>query len=409
MVKIKNPLNSIQASGTAGSLIYARNSYGAYGRNYVSPIQPDSATQLSWRAAMTSANALYENPAILTPLRLELWRQFSQNYKWLNRFGQTVSLSPKEWFVKHNIWMYIAGKTPVNDPPKSPAIYWFPSITIYWDTGGIYMDCYPPPTGQRFVYCRKTGPHSHTRNFCPNTISFGGILDATSGSPLLLVDALDIDTNPHNWWVIYRVVDEFGRTSNKIYVKIYTEGAAPTAVFLPNNSTYLNSYIPNSNFGTAIQVAIQGSGFASTSRGLFSVDLSGLTYTYVDKSYFYFFPTGITNLIGTATYHQDLSSYLFNETTWNIESTGVPWGVPGGSAGTDYTTIPFATFSNTDETQRFYRIDITNQMNSWLSGTTPTRFWGIAATTASKINSRSINYSVPAQRPFILNVPNVAV
>jgi len=241
MAKVKNPLNSVQAAGSAGGVTYARNHYGQYARTWFSPVQPDSASQLSWRAAMTQANAWYQDPATVTPANISRWYEFSKNYTWTNQFGNQIYLNAKEWFIKQNVWRAIASLAPVVSPPPSPSLDWFPSITIYWDTAGIYCDCFPVPTNDQFVYCRKAGPVSHTRNFCPNTIAFAGILNSTTGSPILLVDALDIDTDPHNWFVIIRIIDNEGKSSSKIYYKIYTIGSAPTAILELSSTNGINN------------------------------------------------------------------------------------------------------------------------------------------------------------------------
>lgn len=409
MAKIKNPLNSVQASGTAGGVTYARNHYGQYARTWFSPVQPNTASQLSWRAAMAQANTWYQDPVAVFPVSITRWQQFAQNYTWTNQFGKQVRLSAKEWFIKHNIWKAISGGTILPNPPLSPSLNYFPEITIFWDTAGIFIEVFPAPVLEQFVYVRKAGPVSHTRNFCPNEISFAGMVTLASGSPILLVPAIDIDTNPHNWFFIVRILDHFARSSNKIYFKVFTEGTAPTAVFAPNTQTFLREDQPTTNQSTVQRWRIRGANITATMHGLCSVDLSGLTYTYVDKSYLYLWPESTTSILGSCTFHQDLSSYVFDETTWNLESTGVPWGAPGGTSGTDYDNIPFAFFSNDQSILQWYRVDITNQMNAWLSGTTPTRFWGIASTANSRVDSESINNAVPEERPFILNVPNVAV
>jgi hypothetical protein len=358
---------------------------------------------------MAQANAWYQDPATVFPVSVQRWQEFAQTYTWTNQFGNQVHLSAKEWFVKSNIWKAISGGTVVANPPRSPSLEWFPSITIYWDTAGIYCECYPPPTNELFLYIRKAGPVSYTRNFCPNNIAFAGLLTAGTGSPVLLVPAIDIDADPHNWFFIIRVIDDWGKSSNKIYFKVYTEGAAPTAVFAPNEDTFLDKNSPNTNRSTSVRDRIQFNFGVFTSRSLISLDLSALTYTYVDKSYFYFFCDTGLSAIGNNTYHQDLSAYVDAEVTWNDESTGVPWGTPGGTAGTDYATIPFTNFSNDQSVSGFYRIEITNQMNAWLSGVTPTRFWGIGSLEGQDFYHASIDWATPSQRPFILNVPNVAV
>lgn len=409
MAKVKNPLNSIQARGTAGGLIYSQNRYGQYTRDYVSPVQPDTAGQISWQDAMATAHAYWNDISQLTPVRLGLWFDFAKTYTYKNKWGNQVHLAAKEWFIKFNLFRITKGLSVYRDPPKAPGIFWFPDINIFWDTDGIYIDCFPLPEGEEFLHCRKSGPHSHTRNFCPNTMEFAAYVDSTSTGPIKLVDSADIDTDPHNWFFRIRAIDGFGRSSSPIYFTVFTYGTAPTTVFMPTGNTFLDDSATTTNRSAATRVRFRTDLSGNTCHGLIELDLSSLTYSYVTKSFFYVFPESSGSIDGIARLYQDESSYVNNECTWIEEFTGQNWSVAGGSSGVDYNADYFSSLDGDSSSLTWLRFDITTQMNLWLGGLTPTRFWGICPFSNTNFSFESINNPVVAERCFILNVPYVTV
>lgn len=404
MAKIKSPLHSVQAAGKADGLIYARNQYGAYTRDYVIPDQPDSAAQTIWQDAMSACNAAWNNIAFVTPLRLTWWQSFAKAYKTKNRFGQPCFLGPKEWFIKFNIWKAAKGISLISDPPKDPTTIWFPQINIFWDTGGIYATVYPYPTSTRFVQFRYSGPHNHTRTFPPNTLSFAGNFDASSADPLKLIDAAAIDTDPHNWFFRYRTIDEFGRASPPVYVTVFTYGSAPTAIVAMTTANRIDQNDHGATFLNPNLARCSGvSPFGW--RTLFVLDLSALTYEFVEKSYLYYYP--VSDSVGTFQLHDYIVLWDTASASWDNAETGVPWQTGGGELGTDL-FLPYFFEQNLDNAaDQWYRIDITDRINTFLSsGGGEFRFWLWPGTS---LDNHAWNYSASSSAfiPYLLNVPLV--
>lgn len=402
MAKIKGPLNSVQAGGTVNNVIYARNHYGAYARSYVSPVQPDTAEQLTWRGIMQTINSNWKNPAVITQDLLNVWNHFSFQYPVKDRYGNSRRLAPKEWFTKFNYYRLRAGLSIVTVPPLFPSVSYHPEVTFYWDSGGIYMEVWPRPSAQQFVMVSYTGPHNHTRNFAPQSTQFGGIFIPSTNFPLLVVPAASIDANPHNWFFRYVVVDSFGRSSNKVWAKVYTNGSAPPTRAIFNTINILNNNNPtfvdsNPLHGRALD---NGSNLRKT---LHKINTTTWNYTSVTKSWFYF-KLSITS-VQFCELFDTLQSWVVAETTWNEYSLGNTWSSPGGAIGVDYASAPFAVLNTPGLIGVWVRVEVTNQMNTWLAGAVdPIEFWVVFA--RSILSDYRWEWAIdPTEKSFFLNVP----
>lgn len=405
MAKVKGPLNSIQASGTVNNVIYARNHYGAYARSYASPSQPDSAEQLLWRGAIQTINTAWQNPAVITPAAFQLWQQFASAYTVPDRYGYARKLSAKEWYVKFNIYRIRAGLSVVQYPPVNPGCYYFPEITFFWDSGGIYVEVWPRPTGQNFVLVSYTGPHNHTRNFAPQSTTFGVIYDSSSTSPEKVVDSASIDANPHNWFFRIVVVDAFGRPSNKVWFKVYTNGSAPPSTQVFDDTNLIRSLNPtlvdqNPNVARAFEDA------SFDRKSLVQIVTTTWNYSEVSKSWLYFYLAGET--VSYVNFFNAIQSWVPAQTTWNEYSSGNSWSSAGGAQGTDYASSAFAVFNQPGLDALWVRLEITDQMNSWLGAATdPIAFW-VAPNYVEYSDLRWNDGSAASNKAFVLNVPIVS-
>lgn len=402
MAKVKAPLHSIQATGTVGGLTYARNHYGAYARNYASTTPPDTSEQLLWRQAIADANSNWQNPAVISNELLDMWRMFADTYTYPDKFGNPRKLAPKEWYIKFNVYRLRKGLSGLQYPPIDPNCYFFPEVNFFRDTGGIYVDVFPRPPFQNFLYISRVPAQNHTRNFCPNLTEFGGFVDSSTTLPLKIWDSADVDTNPHNWFFRFVVVDQYGRPSNKVYHKLYSNGSAPVSTFLVNNSNYFFEDSIFTNYHNQTYFLL-GNYPGVRYRGIMSVDLTGITYSSVSKSWLYMY--GQVDKSSGLHFHQRIQTYVYNQCNWIEYATGSNWGQPGGQAGVDYVSDPFFDDDVTILTNTWSRYDITDQMNAWISGAVnPAQFWLLSD---SLPNGLVWAYSLSsyAYQPFILNLP----
>ena len=141
---------------------------------------------------------------------------------------------------------------------------------------------------------------------------------------------------------------------------------------------------------------------------LVKIDLSALTYDYVDKSYLYFYNDNATPFEGTLSLHDRIVDWNANFASWNNSGSGVPWDTPGGTPGVDYVATPFVSVNIEASENSWWRVEITSWMNSKIAAHTVEGFWMIV-TSPGWYLADGIGSGTPLLQPYVLNVPNVAV
>jgi hypothetical protein len=86
-------------SGTIGGTTFARNKGGAYARNWVSPVNPNTTKQQDRRGLFAS---LVSDWKALTKAQQAQWESASPNYPYVNRLGETSYYSGQALFMKLN-------------------------------------------------------------------------------------------------------------------------------------------------------------------------------------------------------------------------------------------------------------------------------------------------------------------
>lgn len=412
MAKIKGPLNSIQASGSVGAVTYRRNQYGAYSLAYHASVQPDSADQISWRDAMAAVNTAWSDPATVTGSKRQKWYGFAEAFTWHDRFGNTIHLKAKEWFTRLNVYRARAGLSILTTPPSVPGTNWSPEVDFYWDTDGIYCECWPRPASTQFLYISKIAAMNGTRFSPPNTAGFGAIFSSASVAPLKIWDAADIDTDPHAWFFRVICIDTLGRPSNPVWHRVYTTGSAPTSLFGLQSANQIRPANPTTTFLDQSNFQFAGSNIASPKTNmtdLLQISLGSVGFSKTSKCWIYLKGNNDgtnPNREGFLLY-DTLVSYINTEVTWNRAAVGTDWSVPGGAAGVDYETNPFFGWNLEVITDKWYRYDITAQMNIWLDTVSTAQMWVIA----SSADANGVFYSTGAasadDKPYIICIPNV--
>jgi hypothetical protein len=85
--------------GSIGGVTYARNSSGAYARQKVSPVQPETPIQVATRAQFEDLSKQWPQ---LTNAQREAWRDFAAHNPVIDRFGLPVTLNGNAMFVRLN-------------------------------------------------------------------------------------------------------------------------------------------------------------------------------------------------------------------------------------------------------------------------------------------------------------------
>jgi len=113
MAKVK--LNGASViSGTIGGQVYSRNRGGAYIRQWVKPINPNTTAQSATRSLFAN---LSNNWRALTEAERTTWNVGSANFPKTDRIGETIVLSGQQLFMSFNRNQQSAGNVQVNTCP----------------------------------------------------------------------------------------------------------------------------------------------------------------------------------------------------------------------------------------------------------------------------------------------------
>lgn len=104
-----------QRSGKQGGIVWSHNAGGPYVRNRAIPTNPNTARQIAIRNSVRSLAIAWANT--LTQAQRDAWDTYGANVSWVNRLGQTISLSGISHFIRSNTPRLQAGLARVDDAP----------------------------------------------------------------------------------------------------------------------------------------------------------------------------------------------------------------------------------------------------------------------------------------------------
>ena len=104
-------------SGSIAGVTASRNKGGAYFRERVTPVNPNSTQQAAVRALMSSLTAIWRDT--LDAAERELWNVYGQNTPMTNRIGETVFISGLSHYIRSNIPRMQAGLARIDAAPTS--------------------------------------------------------------------------------------------------------------------------------------------------------------------------------------------------------------------------------------------------------------------------------------------------
>lgn len=117
MAKIQFGNIVADARNAVGGVVYSRNTWGAYIRQKVSPVQPRTPRQQEMRANLTELSKRWGT--VLTEEQREAWRQFAAAFPIVDVFGNTVALTGIAAYQRVNRVRAILGYPPLDNPPSN--------------------------------------------------------------------------------------------------------------------------------------------------------------------------------------------------------------------------------------------------------------------------------------------------
>jgi hypothetical protein len=121
------------ARGKMGGVVYSRNTYGAYARQKVSPVQPRSATQLNQRNRLVAQSKDWGS---ISQAARDAWGSFALTHPIRDVFGLSKNLSGQAMFMKLNLGLSSNGLPALVDPPTNLDVTSVTGITVANATSG---------------------------------------------------------------------------------------------------------------------------------------------------------------------------------------------------------------------------------------------------------------------------------
>lgn len=102
-----------QMSGKLGGTVFARNKGGAYARNFVKPINPNTTKQQDVRAEFALLVSSWKD---LTKVQQQLWEDMAPQYPYSNRLGEASVRTGQGLYIHLNMNLQVVGATILTEP-----------------------------------------------------------------------------------------------------------------------------------------------------------------------------------------------------------------------------------------------------------------------------------------------------
>lgn len=150
--------------GSISGTVFSKNTYGAYIRTKVTPVNRQTVFQQGVRQFLAT---IAQSWRALTQPQRDLWNQFAINFNRTNIFGDSVQLTGFNLFMQLNRNLLEINLPTISDAPTPEAVFGFTSASIVADTGGgtltLTYDPVIPSTDSVVVFA--TAPLSQGKDF----------------------------------------------------------------------------------------------------------------------------------------------------------------------------------------------------------------------------------------------------
>jgi len=106
-----------QLSGRAGGTVYGHNRYGAWFKQFQSPVNPQSSRQTAHRGRV---NFLAQQWNVITEAERSSWRNFADGAPaQVDRMGLPIQLSGQAWYMKANLFFLVCSRVVLSAAPPN--------------------------------------------------------------------------------------------------------------------------------------------------------------------------------------------------------------------------------------------------------------------------------------------------
>lgn len=153
-----------EARGKVGDVIFSRNTYGAYVRDYVVPVQPGSSEQVKYQGYYATVIAGWQG---LTQTQRAMWIKSAIDWSRKNVFGDGAKLTGFNLYVKLNMNRQKVGLSNFTVPPihTTPSLVRPVALSIiaFGPVMNLSVDTAPTNGNELIIYA--TPPLSAGINF----------------------------------------------------------------------------------------------------------------------------------------------------------------------------------------------------------------------------------------------------
>ncbi len=182
LAKIKYTAIVAEMRGKLNGTVFSRNSSGAYVRNKVTPVNPNTSFQSNVRADFTT---VAQNWRDLTDAQRSAWNQGVVSFAHTDIFGDNVPLSGFGLHQQLNLNILAVGGVVITVPPLPAAVFNFTSASLAADftlqTVTLTYDPAIPATES--VIVKATAPLSAGKNFVKSELRQVDVILTADASP----------------------------------------------------------------------------------------------------------------------------------------------------------------------------------------------------------------------------------
>jgi hypothetical protein len=206
--------------GKIGGMVVSRNASGAYVRNFVSPVQPNTDKQIAIRQAATYCALRWRNT--LTATQRLAWEIYARATPVLDKFGSRNLLSGIAHYLRYNVEMRRQHEVLLDDAPAIPGVGPMILMTATGDTAdGVRVTAVLPGVGADDYYeiYACGGPTSQARNFFNGPWTWRKSIFTAQPVPQEIVPATEVQIG-QRWWLRCRAFMSDGKVGAPSYAHV---------------------------------------------------------------------------------------------------------------------------------------------------------------------------------------------
>lgn len=168
--------------GKINGSVHSRNRAGAYMRNKVTPVNPQTVYQTAVRNRLTGRAQAWRG---ISQIARDAWNAAVSNFQKTNIFGQLRTPSGINLYNRLNMNLLNIGEAVILEPPLPSSVESLSSVSVVADdsANSVTVTFAPPITAASKIILEATEPLSPGISFAKSQFRQIAVLDSTNTSP----------------------------------------------------------------------------------------------------------------------------------------------------------------------------------------------------------------------------------